>query len=140
MKKLQNHLKLFFQRVMADDTDILEAASGFAGIGFVLLMSDHDAHTYLVIPPMWPDVLFRISVLVGAGGQLVSVYRDDLRGRRAGAFGAMLFWTFVAYILWDHQIVDTQYGRIGHPSAVASFIAFALGNAMAYVKLGKHSC
>ncbi len=137
MKKFRNHLTLFFQRVMADDTDILEAASGFAGIGFVALMSDHDAHTYLTIPPMWPDIVFRISVLLGAGGQLVSVYRDDFRGRRAGAFGAMLFWTFVAAVLWNHQIVDAQYGKIGHPSAVASFIAFAVGNAMAYIKLGR---
>lgn len=138
MIRIKNYLGTFFDRVMAEDTDILEAASGAAGVGFSLLMSDHDVNTFLRCHTHVSEVLFRASVILGAGGQLISVYFDDSRARRAGAFGAMIFWTYIAYILWDHQIIDSHYGKIGHPSSVAAYCAFAIGNMLAYVKLGRH--
>ena len=138
MKRFKNYFGIFFDRVMADDTDILEAASGVAGIGFALLMSPHDVDTYLSkTHTLATEIMFRASVLIGATGQIISVYYDDLRGRRAAAFGALFFWIFVSYILWSHRIMDVVAGKIGHPSAMAAFAAFALGNALTYIKLGR---
>lgn len=131
MRKVIDHL---FNSLMDQDTEILEGMSGFAAIWYVILMSKHDVLTMMPSNFSLYVYLFTFSVILGGSCQILAVYNDNHCQRKAGAFGGLLFWSFLAAVAWFHQ--SGSSGLYGHTGSVAAYFSLALGNALAYVKLG----
>lgn len=132
MHGLFQHL---FDSLMDQDTEILEGMSGLAAIWYIVLMSAHDL---LVMIPQGYVVyayIFCICTLLGGSCQIAAVFNGHHKPRRSAAFGGLLFWCFLASVAWLHH--HNSPGTYGHPGAVAAYMSLAIGNALAYFKLGE---
>jgi len=131
MRKVMEHL---FDSLMDQDTEILEGMSGLAAIWYVILMSKHDILTMMPTNFQLYVYLFSFSVILGGSCQILAVYNDNHGQRKAAAFGGLLFWSFLAAVAWCHQ--SSSGSLYGHTGSVAAYFSIALGNALAYLKLG----
>lgn len=138
MSKILREIRNFFTVLWDKDADILEVTSGWAGIGWIILSSQHDINVILTRNAGIFKYIFELGIFLWGASQIIALYKGVHKIRRSAAFVGILFWTFLGFIAWNHQMYSTMSSVWqGHPGACGVYISLAFGNALVYFKLGQ---
>lgn len=138
MSKVVAGIKNFFTVLWNKDSDILEVTSGWAALGWILLASEHDIDVILTKTAGIFEYIFEFGISLWGVSQIAALHKGIHAVRRSAAFVGILFWTFLGFMAWNHQMYSTMTSILqGHPGATGVYISLAFGNALVYFKLGQ---